>query len=449
MRSLYVRILATLLTAILVCLLITFVESARLDRITIRSFFEGSMNLQLQQARQAYEEGGASRLAAYLAEVDAALQGQRFLTDRNGKDLVSGIDRSDMLVMRTNFLGLPKLRNGQVVIARPSSDSLYYLVIDAPPPFGLARFIPYLLLVTGVIAGFGILLATGIVSPLRRLGSTVERFGKGDLAVRVNSNRKDEIGELANCFDSMADRIQTLLTAERRLLQDISHELRSPLARLSFAAELMKNAPDPDAAALRMKHEINRLNHLVTSLLEVTSAEGDPAARVVERVAVTTVLQSTIDDCSFEAEGRGVKINVASAACVAEVDGDPELLRRALENVLRNAIRYTPANVPVEVTVEQPERRVRIMVRDYGPGVPEDALPHLFDPFFRVDTSRDPGTGNVGLGLAIARRAVLVHHGDIRAENAHPGLRVVMELPAAPHGSKTRVTTAGTTLSLN
>jgi signal transduction histidine kinase len=431
MRSLYVRILATLLTAILVCLLITFVESARLDRLTIRAFFEGSMNLQLLQARQAYEEGGASRLAAYLAEVDAALQGQRFLTDRNGRDLVSGVDRSDTLVMYTNFLGLPKLRNGQIIIAKPSPDSLYYLVIIAPPPFGLTRFMPYLLLVTGVIALFGLLLAAGIVSPVRRLVSTVERFGKGDLSARVNSSRKDEIGELAKTFDSMADRIQTLLTAERRLLQDISHELRSPLARLSFAAELMKNAPDPEAAAGRMKHEINRLNHLVTSLLEVTTAEGDPSARAVERVEVATVLETIVGDCAFEAESRGVQIKIVSSAPTAILDGDTELLRRALENVLRNAIRYTPANIPMEVTVEHTEQRVRIVVRDYGPGVPDDTLPHLFDPFFRVDASRDPATGNVGLGLAIARRAVLVHHGDIKAENAHPGLRVVIELPAA------------------
>jgi signal transduction histidine kinase len=447
MRSLYVRVLATLTAATLVCLLVTFIESVRLDRVTIRAFFEGSMNLQLQQARRAYEEGGAHRLAAYLAEVDTALQGQRFLTDRNGRDLVSGANQSAMLVMRTNFLGLPKLRNGHLIIAKPSADSLYYLVVLAPPPISIARFIPYVVLVTGVLALFGLLLAAGIVSPVRRLVATVERFGKGDLSARVGSNRKDEIGELANTFDSMADRIQILLTAERRLLQDISHELRSPLARLSFAAELMKNAPDPEAAAGRMKHEINRLNHLVTSLLEVTTAEGDPPARVVERVPIATVLETTAEDCAFEAEARGVQIKIVSSAPTAIVDGDPELLRRALENVLRNAIRYTPANMPVEVTVEQDKQRVRIIVRDHGPGVPEDALSHLFDPFFRVDASRDPATGNVGLGLAIARRALLVHHGDIKAENAHPGLRVVIELPAALQiGSTARVTTAWTTL---
>ncbi len=431
MRSLYRRITTTLVAALVLCLLVTFVESARLDSLTTRRFIEGSMDLELQQAQRAYEEGGSQRLAAYLAEVDAALQGQRFFTDRNGKDLVSGVDRSDILITRTNFFGLPKEVNGRLVIVRSSPDSRYHLVVIVPPPLGLVRFIPYVLLVTGVIALFGWLLAAGIASPLRRLASTVDRFGKGDLAARVRSDRKDEIGELARSFDAMADRIETLLTAERRLLQDISHELRSPLARLSFAAELMKDAPDPEAAATRMKQEINRLTHLVSSLLEVTTAEGDPASRVVERFQLGAVLEPTLDDCAFEAEARSVHIEVERGSSSTDVNGDPELLRRALENVLRNAIRYAPDGSVVEVKIDNRNDRIRIRVRDYGPGVSAEALPHIFDPFFRADTSRDPATGNIGLGLAIARRAVLIHHGNITAENAHPGLCVTIEVPRA------------------
>jgi two-component system sensor histidine kinase CpxA len=351
------------------------------------------------------------------------------LTDRNGKDLVSGVDRSDMLVTRTNFLGLPKEVNGRMVMVKPSHDSSYHLVVAVPRPLGMPSFIPYLLLVAGVIAVFGWLLATGIVSPLRRLASTVERFGRGDITARLHSDREDEIGELARSFDAMADRIETLLTAERRLLQDISHELRSPLARLSFAAELMKNAPDPEAAATRMKQEINRLTHLVSSLLEVTTAEGDPSSRVIERFGIATVLQPTIQDCAFEADERSVRLHIAGGTSSAAIDGNPELLRRAVENVLRNAIRYAPEGSVIEVKLEESNDQVRISVRDHGPGVPEHAVSRLFDPFFRVDTSRDPATGNVGLGLAIARRAVLIHHGKITARNANPGLCVTIEIP--------------------
>jgi signal transduction histidine kinase len=431
MKSLYARILATLAATLLVCMIVTAIESARLERATTRAYFEGSMALQLQQAQRVYEEGGPRRLAEYLSEVDAVLNGQRFLTDRNGKDLVSGVDRSDMLIMQTNFLGLPKGNHGRIGIVKSSPDSRYHLIVIAPPPLDMPAFFPYLLLNVGVIALFGWFLAAGIASPLRRLAVSVERFGKGDLAVRVHSHRKDEIGDLARSFDNMADRIQTLLTAERRLLQDISHELRSPLARLSFAAELMRNAPDTEAAISRMRQEINRLTHLVGSLLEVTTAEGDPASRAVKRFGILTVLEPTVDDCAFEAWARAIRIDVQPGASSAAIDGDPELLRRALENVLRNAIRYAPDGSEVTVTIEDTGSRLRISIRDNGPGVAEDALPHIFDPFFRADASRDPTTGNVGLGLAIARRAILIHQGIITAENADPGLRIIINLPCA------------------
>jgi len=341
---------------------------------------------------------------------------------------VSGVDRSDMLVTRNKFLRPPKSVNGRVLIVKSSPDSRYHLIVAVPPPLGLPSFIPYLLLVAGLIALFGWLLATGIVSPLRRLASTVERFGRGDLNARIHSDRKDEIGELARSFDAMADRIEMLLTAERRLLQDISHELRSPLARLSFAAELMKNAPDPDAAATRMKQEINRLTHLVSSLLEVTTAEGDPSSRVIERFDTATVLEPTLEDCAFEAEARSVRIDIEGESS-AGINGIPELLRRAVENVLRNAIRYAPEGSTVDVKIAEIGDRVQISVRDHGPGVPEEAVSRLFDPFFRADASRDPTSGNVGLGLAIARRAVLIHHGNITARNANPGLCVTIEIP--------------------
>ena len=431
MRSLYFRIVTTLSAALVVCMVVALIESARLDRVTMRVFMEGTMTLQLRQAERAYAEGGPARLAACLKEMDQVLQGDRFLLDERGRDLVSGADRSRMLIRRRNFLGFPQQDHGRMLIVQSSPGSRYRLVVLTPPPLGFTWFIPYWLLIAAVVALFGWFLAAGIAYPLRRLAGTVERFGQGDLAARNRSMRKDEIGDLARSFDGMADRIQTLLTAERRLLQDISHELRSPLSRLSFAAELMRNAPNPEAAVGRMKQEIGRLTHLVGSLLEVTTAEGDPSSRVIERFVIATVLEPTVDDCAFEAEARGVRIEFEPSPSSPVLEGDPELLRRALENVLRNAIRYAPEGSAVKVKVDDRGNRAAIAIRDQGPGVPEKDLPHIFDPFFRADASRDPATGNVGLGLAIARRAVLIHHGSIIAENAHPGLRVLIELPCA------------------
>jgi two-component system sensor histidine kinase CpxA len=241
----------------------------------------------------------------------------------------------------------------------------------------------------------------------------------------VDSRRRDEIGNLNRSFDRMAERIATLLTAERRLLQDISHELRSPLARLSFAAELIRTADDRDAAVGRLKKEINRLTNLVGALIEVTRAEGDPSLRCLEEIQLDELVLEVVEDCRSI---RECEISAAAEARVV-VRGDRELLRRSVENILQNAIRYNRAGAAVEVTLEIAADAARLSVRDHGPGVPEDALAKIFQPFVRVDDSRDNATGGVGLGLAIAYRAIGLHHGRIWAENAAPGLRVVMELP--------------------
>jgi two-component system sensor histidine kinase CpxA len=229
----------------------------------------------------------------------------------------------------------------------------------------------------------------------------------------------------------MADRTQTLLTAERRLLLDISHELRSPLARLSVAVELARSGDDAETYLNRIQKEADRLNSLVGELLQVTRAEGDPSQRRLEPVRLDTLVAEVVDDSMIEAEARGchVRLTEKSAAALA---GDAELLRRAVENIIRNAIRYSPAGKTVEVSVSSASGQVAVTVRDYGPGVPEDALPRIFDPFYRVDTDRNRNSGGVGLGLAIAKRAVELHKGRLRAVNAWPGLIVEMEMPVNP-----------------
>ncbi len=428
MRTLYLRIVVTF-TLTLICSLVALLWiTAHISRRANGTFFEGSMKLELQQAQRVYEIEGPQSLAEYLAETDEALKGTRYLTDANGRDLVSGADRSAMLSTEFDFMGFPKEKNGQIVIVKPSADGRYRLVVVAPPPLRLVRFLPYFLLVVLAIALLSWALSVGIVSPLRRVAETVDSFGRGDLSARVECERKDEIGNLARSFNSMAERIETLLTAERRLLQDVSHELRSPLARLSFAAELMKDTPDPEAATSRMRREIERLSQLVATLLEVTSAEGDPASRKTQRVAMADLVQEIVTDCAFEAEARNVGIDNEMRSS-AVVEGDPELLRRAVENVLRNAIRFAPGDSRVSVKVQDTGSNVTVRVRDCGPGVPGDLLARIFDPFFRVDESRDGAGGGTGLGLFIARRAVLLHHGEITAVNASPGLRVNLVIP--------------------
>jgi two-component system sensor histidine kinase CpxA len=256
----------------------------------------------------------------------------------------------------------------------------------------------------------------------------VERFGKGDLSARSGSVRRDELGELARTFDRMADRLETLLAAERRLLLDISHELRSPLARLGVAIELGRSGDNLEAALNRIQKESDRLNVLVGQLLQVTRAEGDPASLRRDPVRLDELVEQLVDDSSIEAASYGCAVKYERREPVT-VAGDEELLRRAVENVIRNAIRHSPRDTDVEVKLARSNGNVVVDIRDHGPGVPEEALPRLFDAFYRVETDRNRTSGGIGLGLSIARRAIELHKGKIRARNAQPGLQVELELP--------------------
>jgi two-component system sensor histidine kinase CpxA len=228
----------------------------------------------------------------------------------------------------------------------------------------------------------------------------------------------------------MAHRIQTLMTAERRLLQDISHELRSPLARLNFAAELARTAPDRQIAMDRIQRDIDRLSMLVGELLEITRAEGDPAARRMQAVDVNKLVIDVVEACELDATAQGCTV-VVDGTSSQTIEGDPELLRRAIENVLRNAVAHAPHQSVVTLSLTEDANGVTVAVRDRGPGVPDDLLTNIFAPFYRVDESRELQTGGIGLGLSITSRAIQLHHGSVRAENAHPGLRVLLTLPTA------------------
>lgn len=273
-------------------------------------------------------------------------------------------------------------------------------------------------------------LALHLTEPVRQLQRAVERFGRGDLSARVGSKRRDELGQLARTFDRMAGRIETLLHAERRLLLDISHELRSPLARLGVAVELARSGADLESNLNRIQKESDRLNSLVGQLLQVTRAEGDPSVLRREPVRVDELVQQLVDDSSIEAQAHGCKLQYTGGQAVI-VEGDPELLRRAVENVIRNAIRFAPRESAVEVSLARNNGKAVLDVRDRGPGVPDEALPRIFDAFYRVESDRARTSGGAGLGLSIARRAVELHKGAIRARNAQPGLEVEMELPVA------------------
>ena len=190
----------------------------------------------------------------------------------------------------------------------------------------------------------------------------------------------------------MAERIQTLLVTERQLLQDVSHELRSPLARLTFEAEMVRKTADRDAAATRLRHEIERLSELVGTLIDMARAEGEPGTVEMEEVCLNDLLLSIAEDCEVEAVNRGCTIDL-TLPDVINLHGNTELLRRAFENIIRNAIRYAPPGTAVEVVQQLEDDAVVISVRDRGLGIPSELNERVFDPFFRVDSSREEKTG--------------------------------------------------------
>jgi signal transduction histidine kinase len=305
------------------------------------------------------------------------------------------------------------------------------MVVIASPWDNMPAQLPYylgVLVITAIIYAF---IAVGIASSLKTIAGTADRFGRGELDVRLQfADRTDELGSVARSFNAMAARLQTLLIAERRLLQDVSHELRSPLARLAFAAELVLTTPDRHKAVARLKKELHSLSSLVTSLLDVTRAEGDPTARRLENVKVEEVIREVVDSCTLEAQARGCRI-VVSGVSTARIRGDRELLRRAFDNVVRNGLQYSPDGGAIEVALQDSANGTTIDVRDYGPGVPDELLSKIFEPFFRAEHSRRAMPDGVGLGLSIVQRVVQLHRGSLAATNTHPGLRVTITIPQA------------------
>lgn len=282
-------------------------------------------------------------------------------------------------------------------------------------------------------------LARHLSSPVAAVRAATRRLAGGDLAARVGASvgrRRDDIAELASDIDAMAERVVGLLDAQKRLLRDVSHELRSPLARLGVALELARDgdAGKRERALARIGEEADRLAGMIDQLLALSRLEaGLPSGESVA-VDLGSLVAAVVDDAAFEAAARGRTVSLARGDGPCAVTGSPSLLRSAVENVVRNAVRFTEEGTGVEVSLEAPgaDGRAVVRVRDHGPGVPEDRLTDVFEPFFRVDDARERARGGAGLGLAIAIGAVRLHGGTIEARNAPGGgLEVTISLPAS------------------
>jgi len=450
MRSLFLKIfLSFWLAQALFLVLATLVTLA--IRQQAESAWEAEQAQILSQAVQAYETGGQPTLVQYLDQVRQSQGVRAYLLDENDQglsgrrlpDWAKDGERKRPRPPRGSFLGWMAARPQRQSITSASGHR-YTLVMFPPPhgPFGdlgihgLGIFIA--ILSSGLVC---YLLARYLTSPVVRLRAATQKLAAGDLTARAGvppPGRHDEIAELVRDFDTMADRLETSVKAQARLLNDISHELRSPLARLNVALGLsrQRSGPEAQSALERIELEANRLNELIGRLLTIARLEsGDQAMKQVP-IRLQELIREIAQDAEFEAQSRKCRVDVTKVDDCT-VMGDPSLLSSAIENVVRNAIQYTREGTDVQIGLEckegTSETEAVIKISDFGPGVPDEALDKLFRPFYRIDDARGRQTGGVGLGLAIAERAVRLHAGTIEASNRNEGgLMIEIRLPAVP-----------------
>jgi two-component system sensor histidine kinase CpxA len=317
----------------------------------------------------------------------------------------------------------------------------FLLFIGRPSPEGGLRQIqkrhPGLIITVALfVSGFlCFLLAWSLVKPIKQLQQAAQRMASGDLRSRVSSAscRNDELGQLARDFNHMAQQVENLLDSQNRLLGDISHELRSPLARLQLAIGIAQQQPAGEQNQItgkqleRIEKESVQIETMIAQLLILTKLESANQAIQMERISLTGLLKDLLEDSQFEAEGMQKRVQLKSTDDVF-LQANARLLSSALENILRNAVHY--ANTLVEVSVTREPYKVNISISDDGSGIPEAELQKIFEPFYRVSVARERESGGVGLGLSIAYRAIQTHGGEIRAfNNENGGLKLIIHLP--------------------
>lgn len=409
------------------------------------------MNIYAATAGQILEKEGDAGLTQFLEQIrHAETIGEVDLVGPGGRAwLDDGVDPAnyDELISKTLASGNVELDASQPdtalaanQVSLPNGDK-YVLIVrwERPRPVPILgdtrlRYLRLFgLLLTALILCYA--LARYLSSPIGKIREATQRLADGDLNARVADQvgrRRDELAALARDFDLMAERIGSLITSQQRLTRDVSHELRSPLARLSVALEIAKNKSNGDASTQleRIETESNRLNEMISRILMLSKLESGSGDLQKQEVDLKDLVADVAEDADFEARANGKSVTLAAdTECM--VSGNENLLRSAIENVVRNAVRYTTEGTAVKVSLTKNNGNAVIQVRDSGGGVPEEELKNLFVPFYRVGEARERTTGGIGLGLAIAQRAIQAHNGAIKAMNEGPGLLVEIRLSGA------------------
>lgn len=422
----------------------------------LREALNSTLQNDAQEAAVAWEAGGCGALQVYGARIAQTIG----LVDAAGRQLcepagMEGLNAGLEVPARISGVQVGRQYIWRVPVRAPSGKQYVFLLSRPHVPRSqswsgdLLRFsfpqLPVAIVIGGFTTFFLVLLFTRPVVKLRKaarelaLGKLSARVEWPAVQARIFSG--DEIHALMLDFNHMAERLESLVDAQKLLLRDVSHELRSPLARLSVALELAREDTDPARKTHlnRIERETERLNQLIGQLLSLSSMEALEKVENFQPLSLNQLIERIIPDAEYEARQRHCSL-VFRAESECRIAGNEELLYRAVENVVRNAIRFTERGSEVEITLRSTARdgagKAEIEVSDRGPGIPENQLNAIFRPFYRVDYARSPDTGGFGVGLAIAERAVRLHGGELSAVNRDGGGATIrIGLPAIqPHG---------------
>jgi two-component system, OmpR family, sensor histidine kinase CpxA len=454
-RSLYLKIFIWFWVAMIIINVVLFAAFALTrptpTRRSWRDLAQTGSNS--QKAAEIYEQSGRGALSAALQATEKSSGVSAIFFDETGKEL-SGrnvppkAQELSAKAAETRDIEFNFDVEGTLVarpVVSPKGQLFIYVAHIPRPPFQPTfQTLGLRLLVVLVIGGiFCYWLARYLTTPIFKLRATTNELAEGNLGARVPANlvkRRDEVGQLGRDFNLMAQRLESMVKAQQRLLGDISHELRSPLARLGVALGLarQRSGAEANGALDRIERESDNLNEMISQLLTLTRLESGTDVRKRAEVNLAALVREVADDADFEARSVNRSVHVVSTDDCS-INGVEELLRSAVENVVRNAVRYTPEGTAVEVALRKQNGGSNnfavISVRDRGNGVPEDALERIFRPFYRTEDARDRQSGGgTGLGLAITERAVRMHGGSVQAINASGGgLAVEMRLNLNPH----------------
>ncbi len=452
MKSLFLKIFLSFWLAQALIVALVVIATVVFRPQTESPFWEYIKENTAQQLVAAYETGGAATLNTQIDQLNKTFKFQAYLFDDQGRELAGRVAPSwaqrlsqgqePQAVWRQRF-SPRRFVTHEVTFA---DGHRYIMVAEVPhrpwlpllrqkPPVTGFTILALAVLVSGIVC---YLLGRYLTSDVRRLRAATQQLAAGDLSARAEAprgRRRDEIAQLVRDFNTMAGRLQDLVNAQSRLLNDISHELRSPLARLSVALGLAWQRTGPEAHSIleRIEMEATRLNELIGRLLTLARLEGGEDAVQRTPIALDELVLDIAKDADFEAQSRQCRVR-----CVIQDEtnilGSPSLLHSAVENVVRNAMRHTVEGTEVEIQLKREsgggKDEAVVRVSDHGPGVPQESLDKLFRPFYRLDNARGRQTGGVGLGLAITERAVRLHGGTVRASNRpEGGLMVEIRLP--------------------